>query len=393
MSDSSQVSVSGNDLRIDPHKNLLITGQGVPYTITMSAGAIKDTGNNVFPGISGTTYRVTSEPDIVRPNVLTYSPPQGGTEVPQSPNLILIFDESVQAGTGSIVLTPLSGDAISIPVTDKQVSFAAAMVTVNPSVVLSAGMTYSVRMVGDVVQDTYGFNGYSGLGVSGRPSYSFTVSASATAVKVSFKPTADSTYLVDLGMGYTYHNSSVGDYYYGWSCAGTSFDHGTHNQQAWGQYMDRYNNCTGQTCWSIGVANGIYDISVIMPVGNHGSCTIEGTASGGTNETPFTYTANSVEVTDGKVTVAGDFPTCSGMQEIVISVPSGSVDNGCTEKLDGKVCGPIQDLHLAEGECMMLVKPAGSKCSREAGSTSEPLNPVNLYPVPADARLVPMIRL
>jgi hypothetical protein len=67
--------------------------------------------------------------------------------------------------------------------------------------------------------------------------------------------------------------------------------------------------------------------------------------------------------------------------------------SSCTQKLDGKVCGPVQDLHLPEGECMMIVKPAGSACNRLLTSTTEPLNPVHMYPVPADVRLVPMIRL
>jgi len=292
------------------------------------------------------------------------------------------------------VLTPSTGSAITIPVTDRQVAFSAAMVVVNPDAALAPGIVYEMTMATDVIQDTFGFNGFSGLGGLGKETYSFTVAQSGSTVKVTFVNTSfaatSAGYMVDNGGGYAYRNG----YYYGWKCDGAPMDLSTlhaDNMKSWGAYMDRHNHCQGTTSWDIAVANGVYNIVVVMPQGNHAGCTIEGTASGGTSGS-FTYTANSVTVTDGKVTIAGDFPTCNGMQEVRIEEPT-NVNNGCTQKLDGKVCGPVQDLHLPAGECMMLVKPAGSACNRELTSVTEPLNPVHIYPVPSDPRLVPMIRL
>jgi len=394
MNDVAQVSVSGNNLIIDPVMNLLITGQGVPYTVTLSAGAVTDTSGNVFGGVLGTTWQFTSEGDTKRPSILSFSPQQGGTEVPEKPNLILIFDESVQAGTGSITLTPQTGSPVAIPVTDKQVSFSASMVLINPTLALAAAQTFTMTIPYGVIQDTYGFNAYMGLGDTGlaQPTYTFTVASSGNTVKVSFVNTSSTAgYMVDNGQAYGYRNG----YYYGWKCSGTPYHLSVYpydnNMQTFGAYFDRYDQCAS-TSWEIAVANGFYDITVILPQGNHGACTIEGTLSGGTTETPFTYTATNVEVIDGAVTLAGDFPTCTGVQEIQIAAPSGEPDNGCANKLDGKVCGPMQELHLLEGECMTIVKPASSACNRELTSGTEPLNPVSMYPTPDDPRLVPILR-
>jgi len=387
----SQVSISGTNVVVDPIKNLLITFTGIPYTFTMGAGTILDSSNNAHTGIAGDTYRVISNPDKSRPTILTFSPSQGSAEVRTSPNLMLIFDESVQAGTGNIILTPTHGSLVTIPVSDRQVTFSAALVTINPSSPLQAGMQYSMSMVADVIKDTYASNGFIGMGVSAfHVAYSFTTSEVGGLSRVSFVSAGKVGYMHDTGSAYAYHADNGRTY--GWKCDGvpTNFS-SVSNSQAWGMYMDRNNDCSGTTSWEIAVADGVYDITVVMPQGNHATCKIEGDFSGGTSGA-FTYT-KQVTVNDGSVEVKGEFPSCHGMQEILIAVPGGDVDNGCTNQLDGKVCGPVEDLHLAAGECILMVKPAGSQCDREFASVSEPLNPVHMMPVPSDPSIAPILRV
>ena len=83
-----------------------------------------------------------------------------------SDNIILTFDEPIIAGTGNIVLTPSSGSAISIDVTDTSlVTFSSNVCTINPSGNLDAtGLTYTVTMASGVIKNSNGdlFNGISG---------------------------------------------------------------------------------------------------------------------------------------------------------------------------------------------------------------------------------------
>ena len=98
--------------------------------------------------------------------LVSQSPSHNSTISSNSDNIILTFDESIIAGTGNIVLTPSSGSAITIDVTNTSlVSFSSNVCTINPSSNLDAtGLTYTVTMNSGVIKNSNGdlFNGISG---------------------------------------------------------------------------------------------------------------------------------------------------------------------------------------------------------------------------------------
>jgi len=383
MNDETQVTVSGSTLTIDPVMNLLITNIGVYYTITMTAASLVDTNNNYYAGISGTLYRIRTNPDVYRPTILSFSPLQGAVDIPQTPNLVLVFNEAVQASTGDIVLTPDAGPNINIPIGDSQVTFAGSMCIINPSTLMLAGLQYTMVVAMDVIRDTYGGNGWKGVGnVEATHTYQFTTASSSDSVRVTFKSGGEAGYLTDYGNGFSYQNGTR----FGWKCDGIpkAFTAGI---RTFGVMADRNNECTGVTTWEIAMANGEYSITVVMPQNHHTTCKVQGVSTGGASGL-FTYTT-TIEVTDGFVKLEGDFPNCDGYQEVVITAPTDATDHSCSNKLDGLICGPNQELHIPDGECIMMVKPASSACNSDTSTV--PLNPLTMVPVPNDPKLVPYL--
>merc|ERR1719473_99630 len=102
----------------------------------MASGVIKDAGNNAYAGLSGSTYRFTVA-DTTAPTMASYSPSQGASGQSATTNIVLTFSEPVQAGTGSIVLTPATGSAVTIAVGDSQVTFTSTAATINSTSSLS----------------------------------------------------------------------------------------------------------------------------------------------------------------------------------------------------------------------------------------------------------------
>ncbi len=105
--------------------------------VSIPAGAFKDLAGNNFSGTSGTTpwsFTTAAPTDTQAPSLTTRTPAHNATSIAITENLVLTFDEVVQAGSGNISIT----DGIttqSIPVTDaSRVSFSAdkKAVAVNP---------------------------------------------------------------------------------------------------------------------------------------------------------------------------------------------------------------------------------------------------------------------
>ena len=170
----AQVTYSTTAVMIDPTSDL--STAGMQYTVSMVSGVIKDASNVPFAGISGTTYVFTTA-DTTAPTISTYSPGLGASSVGASANVVLSFSEPIQAGSGSIVLTPSSGCAVNVDVTDTgQVSFSNAVATVNPTSDLgAAGLTYTITMGSGVIKDAanVAFAGISGT------TYVFTTAGTA----------------------------------------------------------------------------------------------------------------------------------------------------------------------------------------------------------------------
>jgi len=176
-----QVSASGASITIDPANDLI---EGMLYTVTMQRGVLKDVEGNDFLGLFGTTYQFTVS-DSSPPIIVAYNPLQGATDLNINIDIVLTFDEPIQAGTGSLQITG-GGGSLSIPATDAQVSYSGHDMTINPTGDLSWATTYTVMVPSGGVEDG-GNNDFAGISGS---TYRFTTASSAPNVAPTASPTA-----------------------------------------------------------------------------------------------------------------------------------------------------------------------------------------------------------
>ena len=200
VADSSQVSVSGNIVTINPADNLL-SGSG--YYVNIDGGAFQDLATNSFAGISGaTSYNFTTLADTTAPGLTALSPADNATGVQVNANIVLTFNEAVKAGTGNFGIFNSKGAVVqTIAVTDtNQVTFSGNTVTINPNANLGFGTGYYVNIASGVIKD---LSGNSFLGISGKTAFDFTTLTDVTAPTLSSFTPADNTTGVAIDLNLT----------------------------------------------------------------------------------------------------------------------------------------------------------------------------------------------
>uniref|UniRef100_Q3ARU1 SbsA Ig-like domain-containing protein n=1 Tax=Chlorobium chlorochromatii (strain CaD3) TaxID=340177 RepID=Q3ARU1_CHLCH len=141
------------------------------YTATMSIGTGESAHSFTINNIEA--YRFTSGDviltvDPIPPTVISFTPSDNATAIAVGSNIVLTFSETVQAGTGNIVITD-GTDVRTIAMTDSsQVSIAGNTLTINPTADLAKGMHYFVMLDAGSIEDLAG-NDYAGT-----TSYDFT---------------------------------------------------------------------------------------------------------------------------------------------------------------------------------------------------------------------------
>ena len=125
------VTVSGNTVTINPAD----FNNNAAVNIEIAAGAFTDLAGNAYAGIANaTTWNFgTINPDLTPPTVTAYSPADNSTNVSISSNLQLTFNESVQKGSGNIVIKQGGVTTQTINVSDAAVTVSGNTVTINPS--------------------------------------------------------------------------------------------------------------------------------------------------------------------------------------------------------------------------------------------------------------------
>ena len=156
---SATVTVSGNIVTIDPAD--FATNASV--NIEIAAGALKDLSNNNYAGINNaTTWNFTTvNPDLAAPVVNSYAPADNSTDVSISSNLQLTFNESVQKGSGNILVKQGGVITQTISVTDAAVTVSGNTVTINP-----ADFNYSATVNIEIAAGTFkdlSNNNYAGI--------------------------------------------------------------------------------------------------------------------------------------------------------------------------------------------------------------------------------------
>ena len=113
-------------------------------------------------------------------------------------DLVAIFSEPVQAGTGNITIKRTSDDVAvaTIDVTDtNQVSFASDTVTINPTADLASLTEYYVQIDGGAITDL-GANPYAGIVDPDTTSWSFTTADATLPTLLSTSPADNATGVV-----------------------------------------------------------------------------------------------------------------------------------------------------------------------------------------------------
>ncbi|WP_299452742.1 Ig-like domain-containing protein [uncultured Microscilla sp.] len=143
------VSIAGATVTITPPSGLTANKL---YEVTIPAGGfVAATGANApVPALIAGNWRFTTSSAI---SINTLTPTHNGINVATVANLVIDFSGNVQAGTGNIVVTPITpaGAAQNFDV-NTLVTIAGAKVTV-PNVSLNANTLYEVTFVNGVLKD------------------------------------------------------------------------------------------------------------------------------------------------------------------------------------------------------------------------------------------------
>jgi methionine-rich copper-binding protein CopC len=127
------------------------------YNITVSAS--DGTNTSIARAVAITVTDV----DEVAPTLSSSTPADNAPGVSIDSDIVLTFSETVQAGTGNIVISNDAGDTRTIAVGDMtQVTITGTTVTINPTGDLNTGTTYSVQMGLGVFEDLSN-NDYAGI--------------------------------------------------------------------------------------------------------------------------------------------------------------------------------------------------------------------------------------
>jgi methionine-rich copper-binding protein CopC len=195
--DAGQVTIYQQSVTLNPDINL------DPYTgyyVLISSGAIRDLAGNDYTGISSpTVVQFTTgalvpppppppdggviviggfpPPDTTDPSLTEITPADNASNVPIAANLILTFNESVQAGSGDLEIRKSSDGSLfkSIALSDtSQVQFSDSTITINPNVNLGLNTGYYVVLDSGAVVDLAG-NTYAGF--SSPAGFNFTTAS------------------------------------------------------------------------------------------------------------------------------------------------------------------------------------------------------------------------
>jgi methionine-rich copper-binding protein CopC len=174
VSDTSQVTITGNVLTINPSTNFQ---WGTTYHVVIDAAAISDMADNFYSGISsGMDYQFSTMPnpilttDTTAPVLVSrygLLPPPGSLNVDIKTTIYLSFNEPITQGTGSILIYRMTDNSLarSININDStQVSLGTTKTTVilNPASDLENNTRYYIKVASGVIKDLAG-NNFAGI--------------------------------------------------------------------------------------------------------------------------------------------------------------------------------------------------------------------------------------
>ncbi|MBS0371865.1 MAG: Ig-like domain-containing protein [Proteobacteria bacterium] len=116
--------------------------------------------------------------DTTAPTVSSFSPADAATGVAINSDITITFSETVQAGSGAIVLKTASGNIVETYAVGSSgnLSFSGSTLTINPSTDLAYGTQYVLQIEAGAIKDQAG-NSYAGTST-----YDFTTKAGSSTI-------------------------------------------------------------------------------------------------------------------------------------------------------------------------------------------------------------------
>jgi len=154
---SPHVNFTQNKVVITPPLDLDDTGNKT-YSVSFGAWVIMGYGNNPFGGLNSTAYSF-EVPDVTPPVILTVNPAANSKNLSKATDFVITFDETVQAGSGDLVLTPSGGTGSNIPysidISSAEITIVDKVVTINPAQHLAdaGGKDYALTMAAGFLKD------------------------------------------------------------------------------------------------------------------------------------------------------------------------------------------------------------------------------------------------
>ena len=165
----------------DNNASFSINSSTLETAVTLDAGDYKVRIKTDDSHSSGTfekafTITVTDSDD---PTIVSLSPLDNATGVATNTNLVITLSESVEKGTGDILIKASTDDSVidTIDVTGSQVSISGAVITIDPSVILTVSTEYYVEIPATAFKDSSD-NFFAGI--TDTTTWSFTTSATKT---------------------------------------------------------------------------------------------------------------------------------------------------------------------------------------------------------------------
>lgn len=184
---SSRLSISGNQLTIDPITTL---AGGTRYFITFAAGTIRDLAGNGFAGTSSYDF-TTGAADTSAPVVSSTAPLDGAAGIAVDSNLVFTFNEAIQRGSGTLQLRRDSSSGSLVEsfdaATSSALTISGSSLTINPTADLSTDGRYVLVIPSGAIRDLAG-NAYAGTS-----SFDFTTPDTLAPTLTSLSPADGAT--------------------------------------------------------------------------------------------------------------------------------------------------------------------------------------------------------
>lgn len=165
---TTQVSVSGNEVTIDPSVNFSDFDE---YYVLIDNGAIQDLDGNSYPGISDPAIWNFTAGDYTEPTIVSVTPTNNAVDVSLTANLEIEFSENILAGSGNIVIKNTSTGAALTTFDASAANITANIATMDPGPEFEENTTYHVLIDGGAFVDG---SGNEFAGIADNTTWSFT---------------------------------------------------------------------------------------------------------------------------------------------------------------------------------------------------------------------------